>query len=61
MLARGERERLIRVRNAPGKNRDCALFELRTEPAPPDFASRMRELNLVAASPNQTQTTESFA
>jgi radical SAM protein with 4Fe4S-binding SPASM domain len=45
MLARGERERLVRVRNAPGKNRDCAVFEVETEPAPPDWAARMRELN----------------
>ncbi len=50
MLARGERERLIRVRNAPGKNRDCALFEIVTEPAPEGWAREMRELNLLPPS-----------
>jgi radical SAM protein with 4Fe4S-binding SPASM domain len=47
MLAQGKRERLVRVREAPGKVRDCALFELEIEPAPEDWAARMRDLNLV--------------
>jgi radical SAM protein with 4Fe4S-binding SPASM domain len=46
-LARGERERLVRVRKAPGKNRDCAVFELVTEPAPSAWAAQMRERNRV--------------
>jgi radical SAM protein with 4Fe4S-binding SPASM domain len=50
MLARGERERLVRVRQAPGKVRDCALFVLETEPAPEDWAERMRALNQAVAS-----------
>ncbi len=54
MLARGERERLVRVRNAPGKNRDCALFELKTEPAPPSWAARMREINHMPLVPKQS-------
>jgi radical SAM protein with 4Fe4S-binding SPASM domain len=45
MLAQGKRERLVRVREAPGKNRDCALFELALEPAPEEWAARMRDLN----------------
>ncbi|HMA96348.1 MAG TPA: radical SAM protein [Polyangiaceae bacterium] len=44
-LAKGERERLVRVRPAPGKNRDCALFELQVESAPQDWAERMRHRN----------------
>ena len=44
-LARGERERLVRVRKAPGHNRDCALFEITTEPAPESWARQMSELN----------------
>jgi hypothetical protein len=47
MLAQGKRERLVRVREAPGKVRDCALFELEIEPAPEDWAARMRDINLV--------------
>jgi radical SAM protein with 4Fe4S-binding SPASM domain len=46
-LARGERERLVRVRKALGKNRDCALFELVTEPAPEPWATEMRARNAV--------------
>jgi radical SAM protein with 4Fe4S-binding SPASM domain len=48
LLTRGERERLVRVKAAPGKNRDCALFELTTEPAPAQWAECMRERNRVA-------------
>lgn len=47
-LARGERERLVRLRKAPGKNRDCALFELITEPAPEPWATEMRARNAVS-------------
>jgi|GEM_PF-200920 len=47
LLMRGERERLIRVCKAPGKNRDCALFELVTEPAPEPWATQMRARNAV--------------
>ena len=46
-LRRGERERLRRVRAAPGKNRDCALFVLETESAPKDWIERMCSLNQV--------------
>jgi radical SAM protein with 4Fe4S-binding SPASM domain len=48
MLAQGQRERLVRVREAPGKVRDCALFELELEPAPEDWAARMRDINFVS-------------
>ena len=48
-LRRGERERLRRVRAAPGKNRDCALFVLETESAPKDWVERMCALNQVPA------------
>ena len=61
MLARGERECLIRVRNAPGKNRDCALFETKLEPASQSWATEMRELNQVPALSNSAQTNESSA
>jgi radical SAM protein with 4Fe4S-binding SPASM domain len=44
-LTNNQRERLIRVREAPGKIRDCALFVLETETAPSDWAERMRPLN----------------
>ena len=54
-LARGERERLIRVREASGKNRDCALFELVVESAPEDWADFVRLRNQV-----QPITTESL-
>jgi radical SAM protein with 4Fe4S-binding SPASM domain len=47
-LTRGERERLVRVREAPGRNRDCALFELITEPAPETWAAQMRSCNAVS-------------
>lgn len=48
LLNRGERERLVRVREAPGNVRDCALFELRTEPAPLDWAEAMKARNVIA-------------
>jgi radical SAM protein with 4Fe4S-binding SPASM domain len=44
-LVGGQRERLVRVRAAPGKNRDCALFELVVEPAPAEWASHVRARN----------------
>lgn len=47
LLARGERERLVRLRSAPGKNRDCALFEIACEPAPEGWAREMCELNQI--------------
>lgn len=46
-LERGEREVLRRVRLAPGKNRDCALFAIETETAPLDWVVRMRRRNEV--------------
>ena len=51
MLAAGKRERLVRLREAPGKNRDCALFETQIEPAPADWAACMREKNNVVTPP----------
>jgi radical SAM protein with 4Fe4S-binding SPASM domain len=51
-LARGERERLVRVKAAPGKNRDCALFELVVESAPTDWVDRMRERNRIEPIPS---------
>lgn len=53
-LERGERERLRRLRAAPGKNRDCALFELETEMAPRDWVERMRQRNHVKTGNLQT-------
>jgi radical SAM protein with 4Fe4S-binding SPASM domain len=53
-LVRDQRERLVRVREAPGKNRDCALFELVVEPAPADWAACMRARN--QAQPIMTET-----
>lgn len=46
-LEQGQRERLLRVREAPGKNRDCALFETKLEPAPEEWAARLRSINHV--------------
>lgn len=54
-LARGQRERLVRVRQAPGKNRDCALFELVVEPAPAEWAECMRARNQVQPIITETQ------
>ena len=56
LLARGERERLVLVRKAPGKNRDCARFELVTEPAPNPWATLMRERNHASPIAEQTLT-----
>lgn len=47
MLTNGQRERLVRVREAPGHNRDCALFELEIETADADWMAQMREKNRV--------------
>jgi radical SAM protein with 4Fe4S-binding SPASM domain len=47
LLAQGKRERLIRVREAPGKNRDCALFEVALETAEPAWVARMRDKNQI--------------
>lgn len=44
-LERGQRERMVRVREAPGNNRDCALFELVVEPAPEQWAAQARLRN----------------
>jgi radical SAM protein with 4Fe4S-binding SPASM domain len=47
MLAQGKRERLVRVREAPGHVRDCALFELEIETADTEWMASMREKNHV--------------
>jgi radical SAM protein with 4Fe4S-binding SPASM domain len=58
MLAQGKRERLVRVREAPGNNRDCALFELEVEAADPLWAARMREKNgIIFTEPEAIATT----
>ena len=41
MLAAGKRERLTRVRAAPGKIRDTARFELIVEDAPPEWVASL--------------------
>ena len=48
-LSRGLRERLSRVELAPGTPRDHARFVIETEPAPADWARRMRLANAVEA------------
>jgi radical SAM protein with 4Fe4S-binding SPASM domain len=51
-LARGQRERLTRIKEAPGGIRDRAEFSIEVEVAPPDWVEAMRELNQPLAEPH---------